>query len=932
MTGGGVPQRSVPFVGRDDALKRLDSSLARAAAGEGSIVLVYGEAGIGKSRLCDQAGQAHRDRGGPVLVGRAAPEEAAITFGPVADALRAARRAEPALWETAASKADVLSAVVPELAGGAAGGERRYADRPVLFEALLDAVEESARDGQAVFWVLDDAQWADDASWHFIGYAARRVGTMSLVLAVSYREEEIGPASPRWTSLVQLKRDPHVVSLPLRRLTAADAKRLVAAVAPGLPPDLAGGIIERSAGTPLLIEALASMAASSGTLPELPDVALATVRERAARLTPAGRELLDVAATAGLTVEEHLLASLRPEAPMEELVAVGLLYHDGEGYRFGHPLLRDAALAEVPAARRRQLHEELATVLARDGQVSAERVAGHLERAGHPEAGLAALEQAAAAAQQAGDVGRGATLGLAALGVARAHEVLRSRRDPLQATAVAQLLMARRWTELAPLIGDAWGRRDTLPGEERAWLAEVLAWQVFSQGRVTDAWQLIHDELALLEDSGDSRNAANLHGQAGYVAWLRGEPEQGLRHTQKGLEIAARSEDREAAWWVRHHQLHLGYRLTGDRRAAIDGFRDAAAEARELGITDGEALAAWDLACHTAAPHDLDAAAAAAGTAGATATGNDLQILRAAALLLEGRADAAEALMARFGPRVQLGEPVAAPWVDVGKALLYLHRGELTEARSVLHGPGSVAEAAQTEYHLADRAAALGWLAWEENRWADAAAHLSTSVRLWGTGCWHTLAGGPFLLHLHVDALLRLGQPAEAANLMSRAPGPDQGARFYDASHAAARFRLLPETGRAAEARAAAASAPWPWLSALAMMWQGEFLGDTEAAAGSAALSADIGAPLGARRAERVLSRMGVRHPARKNPGPLSEREMEVARLVAEGLSNPAIAARLYLSRPTVASHVTHILTKLGFSSRAQVAAWVAGQRASGQD
>ena len=72
---------------------------------------------------------------------------------------------------------------------------------------------------------------------------------------------------------------------------------------------------------------------------------------------------------------------------------------------------------------------------------------------------------------------------------------------------------------------------------------------------------------------------------------------------------------------------------------------------------------------------------------------------------------------------------------------------------------------------------------------------------------------------------------------------------------------------------------------------------------------------------------MGIRQSARKNAGPLSEWEMEVARLVAEGLSNPAIAARLYLSRPTVASHVTHILTKLGFSSRAQVAAWVAGQR-----
>ena len=754
MTGGGVHQQSSPYVGRDDALKRLDSSLAQAAAGEGSVVLVYGEAGIGKTRLCDQAAQAHRGRGGPVLVGRAVPEETAIAFGPIADALRAARRTEPALWQAAAAHADILSAIVPELAE-AAVGERRYADRPVLFEALLDAAEESARADQAVLWVLDDVHWADDASWHFIAYAARRVAAMSLVLAVSYREEEIGPASPRWPSLVQLRRDPHVISLPLTRLTNADAERLVAALAPHLSAALTRLVIERGAGTPLLIEALAGMAARAGALPELPDVAQATVRERAARLTPAGRDLLDLAAVAGISVEEHLLASLRPHASAGELIAVGLLNREGDDYRFGHPLLRDAARADVPPIRRRQLHEELAAALAQTGDAQAERIAGHLERAGQPAAALAALERAAAAAQEAGDVGRGASLRLAALGVARAHEPLRPQRDVLQATAIAQLLTARRWTELAPLINDAWSRRERLPGEERAWLALALAWQLFSEGHIAEAWQLIGDELALIEHP-DHSNAANLHGQASYIAWLRGDGEQAARHARTGLEIASRAGYREGAWWVRHHQIHISYRQTGDRQAAIDAFRGNAAAARELGISDGEALAAWDLACHTAAPRDIDAAATAARNAGAIATGNDLQILRAVLLLLEGDADAAEALLTRFGPRIALGEPVSAPWVAVGKALLYLHRGELSEARSVLHARDSVAEASQTEYHLADRTAALGWLAWEEGRWADAAGQLATSARLWRTGCWNTLAGGPFPLHLHVDALLRL--------------------------------------------------------------------------------------------------------------------------------------------------------------------------------
>jgi DNA-binding CsgD family transcriptional regulator len=937
-----VPQSSIPFVGRDDALKRLDAALALAAAGEGSVVLVYGEAGIGKTRLCEQAGQAHRSRGGLVLVGRATPEETAIGFGPIADALRAARRSEPPVWDAATTHADVLSAVVPELADAATGGERRYADRPVLFEALLDAVEESARAGQAVLWVLDDVHWADDASWHLIGYAARRVTAMSLVLAVSYREEEIGPASPRWTSLVQLKRDPHVLTVPLGRLGAADAERLVAALAPGLPPDLTGEIIERSAGTPLLIEALATMAASSGTLPELPDVALATVRERAARLSPAGRDLLDVAAVAGLAVEEQLLATLRPEASAAELIAAGLLNRDGEKYRFGHPLLRDAAQAEIPAARQRQLHEELAAMLTAGGQAGAERVAGHLEHAGQPQAAVAALEQAAAQAQQAADIGRGATLSLAAFRLARRHQQLKLRSAGLEMAAIRGLLLTRRWSELDPILRDTWSRRDRLPPADQEFLAVALGWHLFVMGKVTESWAHIQRQLSRPgQQPGPAGHTARLHNQAAAIAWYRGDPEA-ARHHAGALEAAQRTGDSEAAWWARHHRILARYQLTSDRQKAVGELRESAASARTLGLVDPEVNALWAIAGYTTTQQDVAAAMTAAARSGYTAIIDHLQVLSAAISILQGRADEAEALFVRAGPRIRLGEPCFAAWVDVSEALLYLHRGELREARRLLYGAAAATEAAQLHPHATYRAAALGWLAWEEGRWADVAASLQICLQglrvitpappaagvPYAGG---TLASGMIFLPLHVDALMRLGRTAEAETLVSQLPAGDAGGRFWQASHAAAMFRLAPGPGLGAEAQSAAAAAPWPWLSALSMLWQGEFLGDTEAAAGSMMLFEDISAPLGAGRADRVLSRMGIRQPVRKNAGPLSERETEVAQLVAEGLSNPAIAARLYLSRPTVASHVTHILTKLGFSSRAQIAAWVAGQRTGSQ-
>jgi len=178
-------------------------------------VLVSGEAGIGKTRLCAELRGWHRQRGGRVLLGRAAPQEASIPYAALADTLRAARRAEPAVWAAARARVELLWAVAPELASEASGPERS-ADRPVLFEALLDAVDEAAGDG-TMLWVLDDLHWADDSTWEFVRYAARRVADLALVLAVTYREEEIGPAHPWWPGLVRLKREPSVVCLPLRQ-------------------------------------------------------------------------------------------------------------------------------------------------------------------------------------------------------------------------------------------------------------------------------------------------------------------------------------------------------------------------------------------------------------------------------------------------------------------------------------------------------------------------------------------------------------------------------------------------------------------------------------------------------------------------------------------------------------------------------------------
>ncbi len=918
-------QQQLPLVGREPDLRLLELVLDRAAAGTGGVVLISGEAGIGKTRLCQELSRSHRERGGQVLLGRAFPEEAAISFGAIADALRAARRGEPPLWEAALARASVLWAIAPELAA-TPEVERRSFDHPVLFEALLDAVDEAAGD-RVTLWVLEDLHWADEATWEFVRYAARRVAEMGLVLAVTYREEDLGATHPWWGNLVRLQQDPGVVRVSLERLSAANGERLVRALAPSLPQAMVATIIERSAGTPLLVQELASLASRSGALPDLPDIVRATVRERAQRLGPAARELLEVAAVAGGEVDQDLLESLRPDPPADELVSAGLLERDGARLRFRHPLLQEAAYQDVPSERRRAIHQELAEALAWSGAHPAERIAGHLERAGRPQTALSVLESDAEEASSAGNVGRSATLHLAALGLAGRHASLASRRARLQGAAIRELFLAGRWTELDPLIQDAWSRRDRLQPRERAWLANVLALQLFWTGAVGEARALIEQELAHLEHHDAIDQGAILLAQAGFVAGFLGEDKQALLHSERALEIARRTGDVEAEWRARYTQIYVLYGLDRDRQAAIARSRDNAAFARAHGLAASQAAALFSVAQYTATIEDAKAAQQAAERAGAWDYANLAQLLRGAILLLQGRADQAEAILVRVGPEIQLSRPASpVPWVDTTEAFLRLHRGDLEEARRILHRPGA-SQAARHTVRVADRAAALGWLAWEEGRWEEAAEQLADSLGSW-VGGWHLMVGGPICLPLHVDALLRLGRPADATTIVEAAAMQRDPPRFFAAALAVARFRLEPTPERAAHAQSLAAAAPWPWLGALLGCWRGELLADQQAAQAARALFERIGADLGVQRAERVLRRLGAwPHGDAGAASPLSPREVEVAGLVAEGLSNPAIARRLYLSRPTIAHHVAHILTKLGFASRAQIAAWVVQQR-----
>ena len=238
--------------------------------------------------------------------------------------IRCGRRAasEPDLWAAVQHRQETLAAVLPELVGPSPG--RIAVDRPLLFEALLDVVEEAAG-GRATLWFLEDLHWADPSTWDFVVYAARRVGSMALALVVTFRDEEL-PHGLLWLArFPTLRREPDTVEIGLGRLDRAETRALIQALDPLLPGEAVDRIAERSAGTPLLIEELV---ATFGAHPEaVPDVIAMTVRERIRRVDPAVRPVLEAVAVGGPQLDSALLFRVLPDPPadaLDQLTAAGL--------------------------------------------------------------------------------------------------------------------------------------------------------------------------------------------------------------------------------------------------------------------------------------------------------------------------------------------------------------------------------------------------------------------------------------------------------------------------------------------------------------------------------------------------------------------------------------------------------------------------------
>jgi DNA-binding SARP family transcriptional activator len=365
------------IVGREAELAKLREALARAAIGEGGLVALVGEGGVGKSRVIEELIARAAHPGLRVLLGHAHQTEQILPFGPWVDALRTGRLEERLhiAEEIGLAWRAELTRLLPELAPPDAKGQTGMPDYLRLFESVLRFLVASTRD-RTLLLILEDLHWADEMSQRLLAFLGRRVQSERVLVIVTVRDEELDDAPILRHALEDLSRARHLTSLELPRLSQPETIALVRVLAPTSNvatalDRLAEQVWLASEGNPLMaVETMRAVheRVTSGGSP-VPDRIREILSRRFEKLGETSHALLATAAVVGRRSDFELLrkaSGLDEDSAAsggEELVRRRILTAVGENLDFTHDRIREVVYAELPAWRRKQLHRRVAEAI-----------------------------------------------------------------------------------------------------------------------------------------------------------------------------------------------------------------------------------------------------------------------------------------------------------------------------------------------------------------------------------------------------------------------------------------------------------------------------------------------------------------------------------------------------------------------------------------
>ena len=924
-----------PLVGRERELARLRGWLAELGEGRGRLVLLAGEAGIGKSRLARE------------LVALALAQGLAVAFG------RASKEAgAPVLWPWR----EVMRSLGTSLELSSVTEQPRPEDRFRVVDEVSTAVLAAAGAGLVI--VLDDAHWADHSSVLVLRHLADRLHEVPVLLIVVFRDA--GPPSALREVLPALVGSLECERIDLGPLDEEAVGTVLRTGVSGADPVLVSAVHRASGGNPFFVGQLAQAVAEGSWRPgEVLGSVRDVVRSRLALLTSNCQSLLGVAAVIGDRFEAGLLAEASQTTPekvlalLDEACGHGLIEATGDPgcYRFVHALTQAAVVASLETSERLENHRRVAMEIeSQIGERPGDQ-AGVLARhwlalvgAGGDQQARRWAWRAAAEAVRRTAYADGVDLYRAALSVP--GRIDESERCRLLVEMARACFLAGGLHEAVEVARQA-GAAARSAGDAAMQAQSAFALEAGTDAVVNAAAKQLCDSAIDAIGTQDAATRARLLAQRSHVAFYELERDLARSLSEQALALARTSGDDDALVEAlrarqeasagpnaRPERLALAAemvavaRRTGSARTAMWGRLltvDTLVEQGDLASAEGQLVAlrvavdqvggpvsAWlrdrCIACIAQGRGDFTAASAAGCEAyermrsieSAAARGAYLAI-RCAVSHHVGVSEESLSLA-----RMPFEQPAWFVTMGrLGRAFILARAGEMDEAQIEYQLAGPIDRWSFPPFAGVEGLAVGVMAAAALNRLNDLAV---ASQRLEPYRGEHVTAGsgavnylGPVELHLGV-ASLTLGRTDDAVTDLTAA---------LDITRRGGTPGFVAEAGH---------------YLALALVRR-DRAGDRPHAAGLAAESGALIDRMGMGALATASANLRRRFRATQTTAGLSSRELEVATLVADGLTNRQIAQHLVISERTAQNHVQRVLTKLGFTSRSQITAWIVRQQ-----